>query len=673
MVTHAPAGRHVLRHHPQGRRRRSRRDNVEYTYSNDGDPTRQAVLIENAVNTRPDGILVSVPAPEALQAGDPEGRRRRDPGRRLQRRPRGRLQGLGRADVLRPGRGRRRRGRRRRLKRERRARSLCVIHEQGHVGLEARCDGVKQGFGGTVENLYVNGTDMTAVRSTIESKLQQDPSIDPRRHPRRALRADRRPGEAERRQQGQDRHLRPQRGARRQDRVDGEVPAPSTSSPTCRATWPSTSLWLYQRNGNVLGGGQAVLTGPAFIDKDNVETSPKFAQARHPLTAARAAASPRRADIDGGAHHGQTPLRRRPAGRRAARAQSLRPRCSAGPRSAPLVGAIAIFVCSSSSRRRFRQPAVAGDRAVPGLHHRHHGRPRRAADDRRRVRPVRRCRGDHLGADRRPCSRYQLSVNVWVGVGWSRCSSRWRSGSLNGYLLIEDETAQLHRHARHVPHADRAEPGRHQAHHRQVATKIISDMDGFDSARRRLRLRVQRRRRRRSRSRSSGGSPLVPLATWVLLRTRFGNWIFAVGGDDAARPRGRRPGQAGPRSACSWASAFVRLVPRHAHPVLVQHRAVRRGRAATSSSTSSRPSSAAACSPAATARRSAPRIGAFIFGMTEQGHRATPVEPRLVQVLPRRDAPAAPPCSTSCVRKTAETSEMTTDVDSETPPPLVTS
>ena len=39
------------------------------------------------------------------------------------------------------------------------------------------------------------------------------------------------------------------------------------------------SLWLYKNNGNFSGGGeQPVLTGPAFVTKDNVDTIAKFAQ-----------------------------------------------------------------------------------------------------------------------------------------------------------------------------------------------------------------------------------------------------------------------------------------------------------------------------------------------------------------------------------------------------------
>ena len=37
------------------------------------------------------------------------------------------------------------------------------------------------------------------------------------------------------------------------------------------------SLWLYLTNGNVLGGGQTVLTGPSFIDAGNVGQVARYA------------------------------------------------------------------------------------------------------------------------------------------------------------------------------------------------------------------------------------------------------------------------------------------------------------------------------------------------------------------------------------------------------------
>ena len=37
------------------------------------------------------------------------------------------------------------------------------------------------------------------------------------------------------------------------------------------------ALWLYKTNGNTLGGGQNVPTGPAFIDKSNIAAVSQFA------------------------------------------------------------------------------------------------------------------------------------------------------------------------------------------------------------------------------------------------------------------------------------------------------------------------------------------------------------------------------------------------------------
>ena len=38
------------------------------------------------------------------------------------------------------------------------------------------------------------------------------------------------------------------------------------------------SLWLYLTNGNVIGGGQPTLTGPAFIDKSNIDAVADYAK-----------------------------------------------------------------------------------------------------------------------------------------------------------------------------------------------------------------------------------------------------------------------------------------------------------------------------------------------------------------------------------------------------------
>ena len=39
------------------------------------------------------------------------------------------------------------------------------------------------------------------------------------------------------------------------------------------------SLWLYLSNGNIIGGGQPTLTGPAFIDESNIDAVAEYARA----------------------------------------------------------------------------------------------------------------------------------------------------------------------------------------------------------------------------------------------------------------------------------------------------------------------------------------------------------------------------------------------------------
>ncbi|MDQ3095390.1 MAG: substrate-binding domain-containing protein, partial [Actinomycetota bacterium] len=55
---------------------------------------------------------------------------------------------------------------------------LCVIHEAGNVGLEQRCDGAKETFEGTVDNLQVDGSDTAKSSEKITSSLQADDSVD---------------------------------------------------------------------------------------------------------------------------------------------------------------------------------------------------------------------------------------------------------------------------------------------------------------------------------------------------------------------------------------------------------------------------------------------------------------------------------------------------------------
>ena len=146
--------------------------------------------------------------------------------------------------------------------------ALCVIQAQGSVALEARCAGVKQGFPNT-ENLNVNGADQPSVQATIKSKLAQDPSIT---HivtlgapiASAALGAQAESGNTAKLitfDLNQD---------VAQAIQDGKVEFAVDQQPYVQGYMAVTSLWMNLTNGNDMGGGKPVLTGPSLVDKTNI-------------------------------------------------------------------------------------------------------------------------------------------------------------------------------------------------------------------------------------------------------------------------------------------------------------------------------------------------------------------------------------------------------------------
>ncbi|MFF7216706.1 sugar ABC transporter substrate-binding protein [Streptomyces sp. NPDC008238] len=276
MVTHAAPGDTFWDLIRKGAQAAAAKDNVELVYSNDPNAATQANLIQNAIDQKVDGIAVTLAKPDAMKdvvakaeaAGIPVvgfnaglddwkdqglleyfGQDESVAGEALG----DKLNDLGAKH------------------------SVCVIHEQGHVALEARCAGVKKTFKGKTENLYVNGTDMPSVKSTITAKLKQDSGIDyvvtlgaPF-----ALTAVQSVADAGSKAKVGTFDLN-------KDLVkavqDGGVQFAVDQQPYLQGYLSVDSLWLYKTNGNVSGGGVApVLTGPAFVDKDNVESVAAFA------------------------------------------------------------------------------------------------------------------------------------------------------------------------------------------------------------------------------------------------------------------------------------------------------------------------------------------------------------------------------------------------------------
>ncbi|MDI3343806.1 ABC transporter permease [Streptomyces sp. GF20] len=132
---------------------------------------------------------------------------------------------------------------------------------------------------------------------------------------------------------------------------------------------------------------------------------------------------------------------------------------------------------------------------------------------------------------------YQMTANVWVGVGVSLLLTL-AVGLFNGVLLTRTRLPSFIITLGTFLMLTGLNLGLTKLISGTVSTKSIADMEGFDSARAVFASTL-----------TVGGVhikitvlwwiALVAVATWILLRTRYGNWIFAAGGDaDAARAVG---------------------------------------------------------------------------------------------------------------------------------------
>jgi simple sugar transport system substrate-binding protein len=155
---------------------------------------------------------------------------------------------------------------------------VCVDQQQGAVQLEERCDGIKKTFHGSEYVLYVPGYDMAATQSRIVAKLQQDPNIDYVV----TLGAPFAPVAFNAVQMSGSKakvgtfDLTPTAVNLIQQ---GKLQWAVDQQPFVEGYEAIDLLWLYKTNGDVVGGGGPVLTGPAFVTKENVAEVAKFAKA----------------------------------------------------------------------------------------------------------------------------------------------------------------------------------------------------------------------------------------------------------------------------------------------------------------------------------------------------------------------------------------------------------
>ncbi|MFJ3862938.1 sugar ABC transporter substrate-binding protein [Streptomyces nigra] len=276
LVTHQSPGDTFWDIVRKGAEAAAAKDNIKLIYSADPNAGSQANLVQNAIDQKVDGIAITLAKPDALRDVVNKAKAQNIPVVGLNSGV-SEWQKLGLTEFFGQDETVAGEALGKRLNESGAKKAVCVIQEQGNIGLTQRCDGVKKTFEGSLETLNVNGTDMPSVKSTITAKLKTDSDLDyvvalgaPF-----ALTSVQSVSEAGSKAKVATFDLNKDLT---KSISKGDIEFAVDQQPYLQGYLAIDSLWLYKNNGNYMGGGEApVLTGPAFVDKTNVETIDKFA------------------------------------------------------------------------------------------------------------------------------------------------------------------------------------------------------------------------------------------------------------------------------------------------------------------------------------------------------------------------------------------------------------
>lgn len=274
MVTHSGDGDTFWDIVQSGAKQAAVKDNIEFLYSHDKEAGKQAQLVQTAIDQEVDGLIVTLAKPDAMKAVVAKAAKAGIPVLTInsgqdKSKEFGALAHIGQDEVTAGeavG---------EELNERDRSKAVCVLHEQGNVGHEERCDGVRKAFDGKVENLYVDGTNMPAVESSLESKLQSDSSVDAvvtlgAPFAGTAVKAAQ--------QAGSDAEIST---FDLNDQVvsglkDDSLTFAVDQQPYLQGYQAVDLLWLYLYNATMLGGGQPVLTGPQVLTGEDADALEEY-------------------------------------------------------------------------------------------------------------------------------------------------------------------------------------------------------------------------------------------------------------------------------------------------------------------------------------------------------------------------------------------------------------
>ncbi|MDO5052115.1 MAG: substrate-binding domain-containing protein [Pseudoclavibacter sp.] len=275
LVTHAAAGDTFWDVVRKGAEDAAEVYGVALQYANDPEGSRQAQLVQQYVDQELDGIVVTLAKPEAMRgavegalaadvpvvsinAGDAEWREMGVTAHFGQDEEKA-GEGLGEY-----------------LAEQGYEHPLCVIHEQGNVGHEARCAGLR-GVLPKTEILYVDGRSMPQVTATVLASLQSGTKADvavglgaPYALAIRQAADTAGSGIAVGSFDVNPELL--------QGILDGGFLFGVDQQPYLQGYLAVEALHLQHSGGFVVGGGHPVLTGPAIVDAGNAEAVLEYAR-----------------------------------------------------------------------------------------------------------------------------------------------------------------------------------------------------------------------------------------------------------------------------------------------------------------------------------------------------------------------------------------------------------
>ena len=275
MITHETPGDTFWDKIKSGAQQAAANYGIDLKYSNDPDPGQHATLIQNAIDSHVDGIATTLDAPDAeaesVKGAMDEGipvvafnqgiDDYQDVGAQMYFGSDEKLAGETAGQRITDDGGQH---------------TLCVIQDEGSVALETRCAGVKNTSSGT-ENIQVNGADDSSVVSSLQAKLSEDDSIDyivtlGAPIALDALQAIDAAG-SDAKLVTFDLNTDAAKAIK-----DGSIEFSIDQQPYVQGYLAVTSLYLNVKNGNDIGGGGPVLTGPSFVDASNIDAILPFTE-----------------------------------------------------------------------------------------------------------------------------------------------------------------------------------------------------------------------------------------------------------------------------------------------------------------------------------------------------------------------------------------------------------